>query len=90
MSYRTRAFSNVFTKPVLDGFHLDHGSATSLNTKLSSAQAALDSGDRQGACGPLGAFGHAVLAQSGKKLTAAQAGPLLDMAADIKGTIGCP
>jgi len=52
---------------------LPSGTANSLSVKLQGAAGALDRGNLQAACGNLGAFLNEVNAQTGRKLTAAQA-----------------
>ena len=74
---------------VLTGFSLPHGTETSLQTKLSAAQAALGAGNIAAACGDLNALINQTSAQSGKKLMVAQADLIIAMATAIRVTLGC-
>lgn len=67
----------------------DLGAGTSLADKLTEAMAALDAGDEVAACKKLAAFLNAVAAQSGKKLTPAQAAELLASANQIRAVLAC-
>ncbi len=66
------------------------GPGASLAHKVERAQAALAAGDLTGACQALDSFLNEVRAQSGKKLTVAQAAALTADANRIKAVIGCP
>ena len=74
---------------VVTGFGLPHGTETSLQAKLSAAQAALGSGNVAAACGDMNALINQTNAQSGKKLTVAQANLIITMATAIRVTLGC-
>ena len=74
---------------VVTGFGLPHGTETSLQAKLSAAQAALGAGNVVAACGDLNALINQANAQSGKKLTVAQANLIITMASAIRVTLGC-
>ena len=70
-------------------FNLPAGTENSLVTKLQDALSAIDASDTATACDSLTAFINACQAQSGKKLTAAQASQLINSATLIKTTLGC-
>jgi hypothetical protein len=70
---------------LLNSFNLGVG-GNSFAAKLSNIQSAIHSG--QNACGQLGAFINEVAAQSGKKLTVAQANQLTAAANRIKAVLG--
>ena len=70
-------------------FNLPAGTENSLVTKLQDALAAIGASDTATACDSLTAFINACQAQSGKKLTAAQASQLINSATLIKTTLGC-
>lgn len=75
----------------INGFNLSPaGIANSFNSKLQAATQALGANNTNAACGNMNAFINEVNAQSGKKLTTAQAGQLLASANQIKTSIGCP
>ena len=74
---------------VLKGFNLHHGMANSLLVKLNHARDALVAGNNAAACDNLASFINQVGAQSGKKLTTAQAAQLADEATLIRSAIGC-
>ncbi|HEX4525381.1 MAG TPA: HYR domain-containing protein [Gaiellaceae bacterium] len=61
----------------------------SLSNKLTSALAALEAGDTQDACGTLQGFINEVNAQSGKKLSTADAASLVAAATQIRAALGC-
>ena len=65
------------------------GPGTSVRDKLNDAQAALAGGDVPGTCAILRAFINEVTAQSGLKIPAAQATPLVADANRIKTVLGC-
>lgn len=75
------------------GMNLAQGIANSLDAKLGSAQAALDSaqkGDAGAACHKLGAFAGEVRAQADKgQLTQAEADGLVRAADRIRAALGC-
>jgi len=68
---------------------LARGASRSLDAKLEAALAAWQAGDTAGACTALSDFLNEVRAQTGKKLTAAQAQQLSAAANDIRALIGC-
>ena len=68
---------------------LHPGTANSLLVKLQGAASALDRGNLQAACGNLGDFLNEVNAQTGRKLTAAQANLLIAEATRIRAVLGC-
>ena len=71
------------------GFGLDKGTLNSFQVKLQAALDALAAGDKAGACRALQDLINAVSAQSGKKLTVAQATAVIAEATRIRGLIGC-
>jgi hypothetical protein len=73
----------------ITGFGLPDGTFNSLQVKLNAAQQALDAGDDDAACRAFQDLINAVSAQSGKKLTEAQASTIIDEATRIRGIIGC-
>jgi hypothetical protein len=62
---------------------------TSLADKLQDARAALGAEQQAEACEKLLAFSNETQAQSGKKLTAAQAAQMIEAATRIRAVIGC-
>ena len=70
----------------LEGLGLPKGTVTSLEAKVSGAQAAFDAGNYHGAAGKLGAFMDEVRAQRGKKIPAAGADELLRLAGGLLGS----
>jgi hypothetical protein len=74
---------------VIEGFGLDKGTLNSFQVKLQAALTALAAGDEAGACRALQDLINAVSAQSGKKLTVAQATAVIAEATRIRGLIGC-
>jgi CSLREA domain-containing protein len=69
---------------------LQKGVSTSLQTKLSSVQAAITAGDTAGACSSLTAFINEVNAQAGKKkISSADAANLIALATALKTSLGC-
>ncbi|HYG10504.1 MAG TPA: hypothetical protein VD835_11190 [Pyrinomonadaceae bacterium] len=70
-------------------FNLHHGTENSLTVKLRDALAALNAGNTSAACAKLADFTNQTRAQSGKKLTAAQATQLINEANSIRAAIGC-
>jgi hypothetical protein len=85
----TAAEAAVDLLTTIDGFALADGTANSLIVKLTAAHAALDAGDTAAACHALQDLINATSAQSGKKLTEAQATAIIDEATRIRGIIGC-
>jgi Tol biopolymer transport system component len=71
-------------------FNLPYGTANSLTVKLRAALDALEAGDTATACARLSDFVNHTRAQSGKKLTAAQANQLIEEATSIRALLGCP
>lgn len=65
------------------------GPGASLADKLQDTRATLAAGQQAEACQKLLAFSNEVQAQSGKKLTVAQAGQLVEAATRIRAVIGC-
>jgi len=74
---------------LVQGLGLPSGTANSLVVKLQSAASALDRGNVEAACGNLAAFLNEVNAQTGQKLTAAQASLLIAEATRIRAVLGC-
>ena len=68
---------------------LQSGTANSLSAKLQASKSGLDRGNLEAACGNLGAILNEVNAQTGKKLTAVQAGLLIAEATRIRAVLGC-
>jgi hypothetical protein len=78
---------------VVQNFNLVQGIANSFDAKLQnilSALSAAQSGSVANVCGQLAAFINETQAQSGKKLTVAQANQLIAAATQIKAVVGCP
>jgi hypothetical protein len=76
----------------VQGFNLAQGIESSLDTKLQNVLSALNAakgGNASGVCGQIGAFINETVAQSGKKLTAAQADQLIATGQQIRAVIGC-
>ncbi len=76
-------------RALVTSFGLDHGSEDSLLAKLGNALAAINAGNVRAGCGMLGAFINEVQAQSGKKITSAQAMQLIAAANQIRAVLGC-
>jgi uncharacterized hydantoinase/oxoprolinase family protein len=77
---------------LVQSFNLAQGIENSLDSKLQNVLAALNAaedGNATSACGQLGAFINETSAQSGKKLTEAQANTLIAAAQQIRAVIGC-
>ena len=74
---------------LVESFGLPRGPENSLTTKLQAALAALEASDTTTACTCLTAFINECQAQSGKKLTAAQATQLITVAQEIQSALGC-
>ena len=72
---------------LVQSFNLPFGIANSLLVKLQPAEAA---GPGNASCADLGDFISEVQAQSGKKLTTAQATQLISEANQIKLALDCP
>jgi hypothetical protein len=71
-------------------FNLHAGIENSLIAKLNAAASAINVSDTGSACQSLTDFINQTSAQSGKKLTAAQAIQLVNAARQIKTALGCP
>ena len=65
------------------------GPGSALSDMLIDARIALDAGDDTEACEKLNAFANAAQAQSGKKLTAEEAGELVSSANRIRSVLDC-
>jgi hypothetical protein len=74
---------------VVTSLNLASGTANSLTSKLLDALNALAAGDTATACASLTSFINACQAQTGKKLTPAQANQLINYATTIKTNLGC-
>jgi hypothetical protein len=74
---------------LVQGLGLEHGTARSFVAKLESARAALTAENRADGCGSLKAFINHAKAQSGKKLTTAQANRLILDTSRIRAVLGC-
>ncbi|MDE1812922.1 MAG: hypothetical protein KGH85_08695, partial [Thaumarchaeota archaeon] len=72
---------------VKENMGLPHGITTSLDAKLNAASDSLDSGDGKTAKNQLNAFISEVNAQTGKKITQAQANQLISGAQNIINSI---
>ncbi len=73
----------------VQGMNLVHGLESSLIEKLGAAQSSLGAGNLTAACNQLGALINELSAQSGKQLTADQAGQLIGYAQEIRNALGC-
>ena len=71
-------------------FNFDKSPQNSLIAKLDAAKKAIQKGNLSTACSNLTAFINHVIAQSGKKITVAQANELIAAAQGIKQLLGCP
>jgi hypothetical protein len=77
---------------LIESFNLRSGIENSFDVKLRGVQEALaaaNAGDVTTACNKLDAFLNEVAAQSGKALTASEAGQLAAAATEIKAVLGC-
>lgn len=77
---------------LVGSYNLKQGISNSLDTKLQDAQAALDAARNNNigtACNLVTSFMNEVSAQSGKSITTAQAQALLNLAIQIKQSLGC-
>jgi len=74
---------------IIEGMGLHHGIENSLVVKLEHALSDVLAGDDAGACDHLSSFVNQVEAQSGKKISIAEAEELLDRAASIQSLLGC-
>lgn len=70
-------------------FNLHHGTTNSLTVKLRDALDAVSAGNTAIACAKLADFVNQTRAQSGKKLTTAQATQLINEANSIRAALGC-
>jgi 6-phosphogluconolactonase (cycloisomerase 2 family) len=73
----------------ITGSNIPLGTAISFNAHLFAAQTSLGANDTTSACNELSAFIHEVQAQSGKKITVADANQLIAQANAIKAALGC-
>jgi probable HAF family extracellular repeat protein len=73
----------------VESFQLPKGIENSFVVKLEHALAALDAGDTATACAELQAFVNHAEAQSGKKITVAQATQIIAEAQAIRAALGC-
>jgi YVTN family beta-propeller protein len=73
----------------VSGLSLAFGTFNSLNVKLTIALDALNAGDAATACSALQDFINEATAQSGKKISTADANTLIDQATAIRTLIGC-
>ncbi len=92
-------FAYTFTLPtaaltslgnLIAGFGLPAGTANSLLAKVNAAQASLAAGNTTDACNELAALINEASAQSGKKLTVAEAAAIIAAATAIRTALGCP
>ena len=74
---------------VIQGFGLPKGSETSFISKFQSAQSAMQADDTATACDALTSASNSAHAQSGKKLTVAQANEIIAAAQQIASVFGC-
>jgi hypothetical protein len=65
------------------------GPGSSLTDQLTEVKALLAAGDKDGVCEKLNAFGNSVQAQSGKKLTPAEAAELIASTNRIRSVLSC-
>lgn len=65
------------------------GPGTSLAAMLNAVSGAVAAGNTAAACNQLGAFEHAVSAQSGKSIAASQAAALIAAAQQTQAVLGC-
>ena len=84
----TQALGNLETQ--VRALGLPNGIQNSLLVKLQGAQASLGRGDSAGACARLTAFVNELQAQSGNKITAADAVRLIAAANALRAQLGCP
>jgi YVTN family beta-propeller protein len=79
----------VSLQDLVSSLDLSSGLKSGLLAKLSSALAAIESGKTHGACGALQDFISQVMAQSGKKISTADATLLINTATQLRELIGC-
>jgi hypothetical protein len=73
----------------ISSFGLPSGTAKTLNEKVNDALVALNSGDTATACSDLADVISLAQAQSGKKLTVAQANSIISAATQVRSQLGC-
>jgi probable HAF family extracellular repeat protein len=83
----SEAIASLITS--IEGFQLPKGIENSFVVKLEHALASLQAGNTGAACGELQAFVNHAQAQSGKKLTVAQASQIIAEAQAIRAALGC-
>ena len=81
--------ATVDLQTTLTGLGLPNGTLNSLSVKLDAALQALARGDTAAACSALRDFINETSAQSGKKITTANATNLINEANEIRAVIGC-
>jgi hypothetical protein len=74
---------------LIESFGLSKGIANSFLVKVKAAINAFDRGDLDAACGNLKALINHAEAQSGKRLTVAQANRIIAAAQAIRASLGC-
>jgi hypothetical protein len=74
---------------VIAQMNLPNGTTTSLDAKLNAALADVAANNLAGACSDLGALINEANAQSGKKLTVAEANTIISMAMALQAQLGC-
>lgn len=74
---------------LINGFDLHPGTANGLVAKVQAAQASLARGNTTAACNQLQALINAAQAQSGKKLTPAQASAITTNAQGVRSALAC-
>jgi hypothetical protein len=83
----TQLVSNL--QGIVTGSGLPAGLTAALNSTLDAALVDVSADQTAAACGSLGAFENEVEAQTGKKLSGAQAAALIEQAQNIQSTLGC-
>jgi hypothetical protein len=73
----------------ISSFGVPSGTARNLNEKVNDALVALNSGDTATACSDLADMISLARAQSGKKLTVAQANAIISAATQVRSQLGC-
>lgn len=79
----------VGLQDLVSSMDIASGVQVSLQVKLTSALTAIQGGKTRSACGSLQDFGSQVMAQSGKKITTADAAQLNNGANQVRDGIGC-
>jgi hypothetical protein len=74
---------------IIGQMNLPKGTTTSLDAKLNAVLADIAANDLAGACSSLTALINEANAQSGKKLTVAQANEIITLAMQLQGQLGC-